>query len=314
MSYKLDQHELIAALKNLAIELGRTPTRDEFASHIRSRKAITDAFGSYSTLVQAAGFEPAQAPRITNAIFERDLSTVMSEHVPRPKMPRAPYERTLFIGDTHFPFVSQETLDAIYRRIEVFQPKRIIQVGDLYDLYAHSKFPRSLNIYSPQQEEKLAREGAEEMWKTVRRLAPDAECVQIKGNHDIRPIKRTLECLPALEHVVSRYLDELMSFDGVTLIKDSRQEYFFDDVQVLHGYRSGIGGHRDFAMKNSVHGHTHKGGVSYRRLEGRTIWELDVGFVGDPESKVMGYTPQKTHDCTNGWGEIDELGPRFIAL
>ncbi len=314
----MDAHDLVSKLKDLAIDLGRTPSRDEFTKTIKGGKHhITRAFGTYAVLVQASGLDPVSTTRqkkLGNEIFERDLVEVLEAHEPRPRQPPPKYEPTLIIGDTHFPFVLDQALEAIYSRISILKPKRVIQVGDLYDAYAHSKFPRSLNVYSPQQEEKLGREGAEKMWKTIRSIVPQAECVQLLGNHDIRPLKRTIESLPALEHVIVRYLHELMTFEGVTLISDSRQEYFFDDVQVLHGYRTGLGSHRDHNLKNTVCGHTHKGGVTYRRVAGRTLWELNAGLVGDPESKVMGYTPQKTHDCTVGWGEIDELGPRFVAL
>lgn len=309
-----DAHDLIVKIKEMAIELGRTPTRDEFQKVLRSRKAVEIAFGTHSALVHAAGLGPANSPKIDNRIYERDLGEVLEKSQPRPYQEPTKYLPTLVIGDTHFPFINQRVLEAIYRFTEAHKPARIIQVGDLFDLYAHSKFPRSQNIYSPRQEEELAVKGAKEMWAELRRLSPSAECVQIKGNHDVRPVKRTLEALPSLEHVVEKHLNQIMTFDGVKLIEDHREEYVFDDVMVHHGYRLKLGDHRDYTLMNAVVGHTHKGGVAYRRVQGKTLWELNAGFCGDIESKVFSYTPQRITNETTGFGFIDEYGPRFIPV
>lgn len=308
----MDAHEVVCKLKEMAIDLGRTPIRDEFTA-VCSTSKITKLFGTYAALVQAAGLDPVQARRkVDNTIFERSIEKVVQEYEPKQKAEKKIYEPTLFIGDTHFPFTNLKILESIYRFAEKTKPKRIIQVGDLYDLYAHSKFPRSQNIYSPQDEERLGVKMAAEMWSELQKASPGAECVQIKGNHDIRPVKRTLESLSSLEHIVEKHLNHIMTFEGVTLIEDHREEYVFEDVMVHHGYRTKLGDHRDFALMNAVVGHTHRGGVSYRRIRGETMWELNVGFVGELESKVFAYRPQKITTETTGFGFLDEYGPRFI--
>lgn len=315
----MDKHEVIVALKDLALELGRTPKRSEFISRISNgQMKIENLFGSYITLVTAAGLESSQEQRtrnkrgLTNAIFIKDIDSVIEQYEPREPEKKIVYAPTLIIPDTHFPFVNNRLLEKIYRFTEKHAPQRIIQVGDLYDMYAHSKFPRSQNIYMPKQEEELGRSGAEEMWKTLKSYAPNAECVQLKGNHDIRPLRRTLESMPSLEHFVEEYLNKIMRFDGVTLIEDHRQEYYFDDVEVIHGYRSNLGAHRDFALMNAICGHMHVGGVVFRRIKNKTLFELNCGLAGAPESKVFGYTPQKISTGTPGVGWLDEYGPRFI--
>jgi hypothetical protein len=138
--------------------------------------------------------------------------------------------------------------------------------------------------------------------------------VQLKGNHDERPVKRTLERQPETEHIIRRHVNNLMTFDGVKLIEDVRQEYIVDGIEFIHGHRSKIGDHRDFALMNAVCGHLHRGGVSYRRIRGQTLWELNAGLVGDPESKALAYTPQKIYDMTPGFGYIWEHGPQFIHV
>jgi hypothetical protein len=166
----------------------------------------------------------------------------------------------------------------------------------------------------PEEEETLAIKGAAEMWSILSKACPGAELIQIKGNHDIRPVKRTMESLPQLEHVVAKHLNVIMTFPGVRLIADHREELAFNDVLVMHGYFANLGAHRDYNVSNVIHGHTHKGGVLCRRIQGRTLWEMDCGFVGDSESKVFSYTPQKITSEIGGFGWLDEYGPRFIAL
>jgi predicted phosphodiesterase len=315
----MDQHEMLSALKTLASELGRTPTRGELSSRLRGfNYHLPRLFRNYALLLQAAGMETYNERRkpkpLGGEIFEVSIDERMASFQPAPSEQPKEYAPTLVIGDTHFPFASQRVLDTIYGWALKHQPKRIVQVGDLYDLYGMSKFPKSMNVYMPQEEQALGRKQAEAMWAELRKAAPQAECVQLKGNHDLRPMKQTLAHLPALEHVVSKYLDELMSFPGVTLISDERQEFVADGVNYIHGYRSGLGAHREFMLANVVCGHTHLGGVTYRRIRGQTLWELNAGLVGDPESKAFSYTPQKTIPWTPGFGYIWPWGPQFIPV
>lgn len=315
----MDQHELVSALKELAIELGRTPSRDEFVALPRvSRKTIDLHFGTYSALIQASGIDPVVESRKklkNEEVFGRDIEEVLSAHQPKG---RADTERVnepiLIIGDAHFPFVHKPTLEKIITFAQTHQPKHIVQIGDLYDLYSHSKFPRSLNIYTPDQELDLGRGEAEAMWKRLLDACPDAKCYQIMGNHDVRPMKRVIEAAPALESIIRRGLKPYFEFTGVQTIDDYREILSIQGIGFHHGYLSQLGGHRDFNQRNMVVGHTHKGGTVFRALADRTIWELNVGFIGDETSKVMGYTPTKTTGWTLGNGWIDQYGPRFIPL
>jgi predicted phosphodiesterase len=316
----MDQHDLVVAIKNLAVEIGRTPTKQEFCNRVPGGTyKIPKLFGSYNVLVAAAGLDTYSERRSTkplgNDLFQADVADRVQAFKPQPSDQPKDLISTLVIGDCHFPFASQRVLDAIFEFALKSQPQRIVQIGDLYDLYSFSKFPKSANVYIPKEEQSLGRKHAEGMWAELRKVAPQAECVQIKGNHDLRPMKQTLAHLPALEHVVARYLDELMTFPGVQLISDERQEHVgADGVAFIHGYKSGLGPHRDFMLSNVACGHSHLGGVTYRRIRGQTLWELNAGFVGDPEAKAFNYTPQKTVNWTPGFGYIHPFGPQFIPV
>ena len=314
----MDLHDLVVELKALTSEIGGKPTREQFYTRLgTSKHHIEKIAGSWSDLLAAADLDGKTRPKkkLTNEhLFGASISEVIESYEPINYKSRTIKSSILVIGDTHFPFVNKDCLESIYKFNKKMQPDFIVQVGDLYDLYAHSKFPRSQNIYKPEEEEREGRIGAAKMWEQLKKDNPKAKCFQLWGNHDLRPAKRVLESLPAMEHVVKRYYKELMSFDGVTTIEDYRQELIIDGIVFHHGYRSQLGSHRDHVLRNFVCGHSHKGGVVYKRLRDEVIWELNAGFVGDADSKVLAYTAQKIHDQTLGWGFIDEYGPRFVSM
>lgn len=318
----MDAHQLIAALKEVALELNRTPTRAEFSTRVAgSDYAIRHHFRSFSLLLKAAGMETyddrrsANKRRIDNSVFTASIENHLENYAPKVLEPSKPgdYQRTLFIGDVHAPFANLKVLEKVYRFAEKHDPQVIVQVGDLYDLFSHTKFPRSHNAFTPRQEQETARKQAEEMWMELKKAAPGAECYQLYGNHDVRPLKRILESYPQAEDWIKTMLGKMMTFEGVTTLDDARAELMLPgNVMVHHGYLGQLGRHRDYSLNNAVVGHSHVGGVVYKQLRGEILWELNCGYVGDQNAKGLSYTMQRTVAWTTGWGWLDEYGPRFI--
>lgn len=319
MSKKLDQHELVSLIKSASLELGRVPTRDDFLKHTGVfRSSIDEAFGSYSVLVQAAGLKSNRAPKIDNSIFEVDIERHLDLHHEQKSTEtisaKKSYPTIAIMGDLHEPFSDPRVKAEFIEFVRIHKPEYVVQVGDAFDAYAHSKFPRSHNIYTPKQEEDLARKNLEEFWANVKSASPLSKCVMLCGNHCLRPIKRVLEAVPSIEHWAEKYFQELMTFQGVHTQIDPREEYVIGDIAFLHGYRSRLGEHRDHMLMNAVVGHTHLGGVSFRQIHGKVLWELNAGFAGNVESKALSYTSQKMSKSTLGFGYINEYGPMFIHV
>lgn len=313
------QHELISAVKNLAIELGRTPTFREFeARTVGGKYRVQTHFGNFTLLLQAAGLDTYGERRsekklkISDSIFERDVDRHLEEYVPRPAPDKKPWPKIAILGDIHEPFGHDGVKSEFKLFCEREQPDYIVQVGDAVDFYSHSKFPRSHNVFTPKDEESSARRRLEELWSELGKAAPKAKKVMLLGNHAIRPIKRILEAVPSLEHWAEKYLADYLSFPGVETVLDPREEYKIADISFVHGWTGGVGKHRDYLMTNVVLGHLHVGSVSFRNIGGRTLFELNAGLAGDPESKGLSYTPTKTVQWTLGYAAIDALGPRFI--
>ncbi len=223
--------------------------------------------------------------------------------------------RVFAIGDVHDPWSSKKTMSAIYRAIRRLKPDIVIQMGDRYDLFSWSKFPRTQNLYTPEQELKLGRRDAEKFWATIQEAAPKAKCIQLWGNHDDRALKRTLEKSPELEHFVRDGMASIMRFERVLTIPDSREVYMIDGVGYHHGYLAAPGAHARASLCNMVVAHTHYGCVIPIKLENKIIWELNCGYVANRFAVPMSYAAQRRFSrSTLGYGWIDADGPRFIPL
>ena len=317
----MDQHETLCALKELALELGRSPTRVEFERRVSGGKySLERNFGTFAALLQAAGLETygerRKERKITNQIFERVVVDHLASFKPRESKPLLTiWPKISVISDIHWPFAHQKVIDRFYDRVAEFQPEMVVLNGDAWDFYSHSKFARSHNQFTPREETQTARHHNEVFWQTILKHVPHAQCFQMLGNHDIRPLKRVLEAYPEAEDWVERSLKEAFTFNGVKTIFDPREELLIgEDVAIFHGYRTGLGAHRDYTLMNCINGHTHLGGASFRQINGRTLWELNSGLAGDPEAKGLTYTPQRITKWTLGFGELDHLGPRFIPF
>lgn len=311
---KLDTHKLVSILKDLALELGRTPTSTEFFNKvIGGQSAMRKHFGTWTQMLQAAGLEKERIRKIDNSIFEKNIDKHLEAHVPLVHKEPGPFPTAAVISDIHWPFHKQSVIDKFLKYVEEKKPGFVIINGDAWDMYSHAKFPRSHNVFTPREEQAKAREFNEKFWVEVKKRSPESVCVQMMGNHDIRPLKRVMEEYPEAEDWIKEKITSLFTYDGVKTIHDPREELFIsEDIAVFHGYRSQLGDHRNFTHYNCVNGHTHKGGVVFKQIRGTTLFEANSGYAGDPTAKGLTYTPQKITDWTWGFVGIDQWGPRFI--
>lgn len=313
MSTTERMHQVHVLVRDLAIELQRSPNIYDLAKIGVSKHEIYKMFGGMPALLQACGLqENKKSQKITREIFKVDIETHLEEHQDRTIQKRKPYPKIACMGDLHEPFSHANLKQDFKLFVEKFQPDYVIQLGDAMDQYSAGRFPRSHNIFTPKQEEELARKNLEEFWSEIKKVSQKAKHIQLLGNHDVRPLKQTLSALPIMEHWIEKYFNELYTFDGVQTVIDPREEYIIEDIAFHHGYRSKLGDHRDYIQMNFVGGHTHRGGVVFKNIKNQVLWELNCGLAGDPTSKGLSYTNQRMNDWTLGFGAIDELGPRFI--
>lgn len=219
--------------------------------------------------------------------------------------------RAVIIGDTHFPWVDKAALTQATKLI-TRDTELVVQIGDLYDWYASSRFPRSMNYKTPEEETHEARQMAVEMWLAARRRAPKAKLVQLLGNHCDRPLKRARTVVPELEHLVQPKIKELYTFQGVHTILESNEDYEQGGIVFTHGFLPRVGDHARVALMPVVRGHTHVGKLTWVRPR---LWEMDVGYLGDSSAHVFNYqTWRRSYKMTLGCGVVDEYGPRFVEF
>lgn len=264
-------------------------------------------------MCQAAGLDTYKsAPKINNTIFETPIEKHLEKFAPRPVPFKDPYPDLASISDIHWPFVKQPVVDRFHEYNGDVKPRYIILDGDAHDMYSHAKFPRTHNLFTPREEQAMARKMNEDFWIEIKKRNPNAECVQMLGNHDLRALKRILEAYPEAEDWISEKMKELFTFPGVKTVFDPREEFIIGNIAIFHGYRSQLGSHRDYTLLNVITGHTHRGGVVFRKIRNETLWELNCGYAGDPEAKGLTYTPQRITEWTHGFGIVNKYGPQFI--
>lgn len=217
------------------------------------------------------------------------------------------------IGDTHFPWVNRDNIRHILSDIKSDPPKAVVQLGDLYDMFAFSKFPRTLNELTPKQEWTRARGMAEHMWSEIKHAAPKASLYQLMGNHDSRPLKRILEQFPEIQALDP--LKDLWRFPGVNTQSSERDELILDNIMFMHGWSTRPGVHVQHNGMNTVWAHIHRLHIASYRLGDNTLWEANAGWVGKEDTIATGYTRQKKiKSWQQGYLRIDSLGPRPIYL
>jgi len=324
-------HELIADLKRIALKLGKTPSRDEYVFNtlLGSRRKIDRVFGSYTLFLQASGLGTLDTPKSNtreNEIVKQRIARFYERSVDV-DIPSKPFvdigaeldthEQTLCIPDLHCPWWDFDGVNRVLGLIKYFyklgELKNIVMLGDMYDFYAASKFPRSQILMNPSEEVEKARLQLEWLWSEIHRIAPRTTKHALLGNHDLRPHKRLLESNSVLEAFYD--FKPLFRFDSVHTHMDPRKPLVIGDVSFIHGFAQQFR-HRAKLQTHVVHGHTHKGGLVHSKnpQSQRWLWELDCGYLGDPSSKPLTYTPVKELSWTKGCGYIGKFSPCFIPF
>lgn len=225
--------------------------------------------------------------------------------------------KILILGDIHFPYYNKRALKETIYAVKHEKPSHVVQIGDLYDQYSFSRFTRK-NLVLPEQELTQARGQALDMWRQVQEKSRGVKTFQILGNHDLRLIKRAQERLPEAQELVTESMMELYRFKGVRTIEDDRDVLKINDVHFHHGYLSKLGDHMRYQGRSIVVGHSHTGGVVFEQRNGKTLFELNAGYLADETAEPLRYRPTKTSKWTLGFGLITYRGkkpcPAFIPL
>lgn len=212
------------------------------------------------------------------------------------------------IPDIHLPYHNAAALVSILDFIKQTQPDVVVQLGDLLDQYVFSKYARRLSV-TPAGEILEGVKLAEEMWENIQSFAPQAKCIQLMGNHDVRVSKRISEKLPELEDFFNH--KSFYKLDGVTVLDSDRDYYEIDGVIYVHGWLSKSIDHAKYFNQPVVHGHRHRACIEY---DNERLWSMDCGFVADKTAMPLQYTQSRMSKWSTTLGFIEYGNPRLVKL
>lgn len=216
--------------------------------------------------------------------------------------------KVFVVPDIHFPYHSKNALNKILKLIKQHKPTHVVQLGDLLDQYCFSKFSRSHNITTPEKEISKGIKLAIQFWKDVHKASPRAKCYQLLGNHDVRIKKRIADRLPELESLFD--IGRLYQFKGVKVLKSDRDCLKLQGVVYIHGHYSKSIDHAKHYMKNVVHGHLHRPGITTFG----SVWSMDCGHVADENSLPLSYNASKVTRWRLACGLVEDGKPMLVLL
>jgi len=226
--------------------------------------------------------------------------------------------RVLCVGDIHAPYVDEWRMGRVRAAAKDLRPDTIVQIGDVFDFQNWSRYDTTVPGMEPEEELQKGYRVVWEFWRDMRKAAPKAELHQMKGNHCVRVLKHAMRRAPNLKAVLEMndYRD-LWCFPefGVHTAESDRTVIEIDSVAYHHGHRMKLGDHALSNLQHTVVGHTHRGGLFYRRFRGDvSLFELNCGYIADDNSPAMDYRPTSRSSSVPGFGFIDADGPHFFPL
>jgi predicted phosphodiesterase len=165
---------------------------------------------------------------------------------------------------------------------ETFKPDIVIQMGDIIDAKAWSRFPKDPDDDSPSLEWKKVRK---EM-AILNKLFPELHI--INGNHQDRVMKRALEA--GLPRELVKSLETVFDYPGWNW-EIGNKPFIFENIAFVHGDET-IGcpsaKAKQYGM-SIVQGHSHKASIEYINLFDKQLFAAEVGWLGDDTALAFNY-------------------------
>lgn len=221
--------------------------------------------------------------------------------------------RMIFVlGDMHLPYMDMYAISEIAEEIEIAQKRgddvTVVQVGDILDQRAWSKYPKD----GESEHAQLEWDKAEDCMATLHTLIPEMHI--IFGNHDERVAKRAADA--QLPRQLIKSLDKHFNFDGwVWHTADTPLE--IDGIYFIHGDTFPIPMPQSAALRlgqSVCYGHTHQAGLAFVNTYKKSIFSMNVGWLGDERQSAFNYARKSPYRCWKGYGLIIDGTPHLIPL
>jgi hypothetical protein len=214
-------------------------------------------------------------------------------------------QEVIILPDLHIPFCNFKVVEAAYEfyvtRTLSGAKIKVIQIGDLTDQKAWSRFQKDPDDYSPELE------WAHTMTQISLLKEYFPEMTIILGNHDRRIAMKSTEA--SLPQSLVRTLPEVFQAPGWSF-HTSNTPFQFQGVTYIHGdIMAGAPIQKAHTIGTPlVQGHTHKLSLTYSPNFLTDIWAMEVGHALDPNSAAARYTAGNPNKGTQGFAHIDAQG------
>lgn len=221
--------------------------------------------------------------------------------------------RMIFVlGDMHLPYMDMNAISDVAEEIDIAKDRgddvTVVQIGDILDQRAWSKYPKD----GESEHAQLEWDKAEQCMVQLHKMIPEMHI--IFGNHDERVAKRAADA--QLPRQLIKTLDRYFDFEGwVWHTADTPLE--IDGIYFIHGDTFPIPMPQSAALRlgqSVCYGHTHQGGLAFVNTYKKRIFSMNVGWLGDERQSAFNYARKSPYRCWKGYGLIIDGTPHLIPL
>jgi len=204
--------------------------------------------------------------------------------------------RIMVLGDLHLPYTLWPAVEAAALFARQYKPDLIIQVGDLIDGKAWSRYPKDPDD-CPQTEW----DATEIAVHRLHKLFP--EMVILSGNHDRRIMHKAAEA--SIPSQLVKTLEEIFPYKQ-WIWHVGGKPFQIHDTVFIHGDET-LGNAWQKAQrmgKNVVQGHDHQAYLNYINTFDTSVYGMSVGTFLDGKSAAARYAARNPFRCWLGWATI----------
>ena len=220
-------------------------------------------------------------------------------------------EVVLAFGDTHFPYSHKYWLEFLSDVASDYSPDRVIHMGDLYDIYSVSAYPKDTD--HPDSWHKEIKK-ARKMSDKLAQLFPDLEIME--SNHDDRAYKKgrvsgiPREFLVPFRDIVGAPSGWKWHRDLTITVDSSRDQLFFAHTKT----GGAVGCARDKGCTSIIGHHHTKFGMTAFRPNKKTLYAVDAGCLVSDKGSPFAYTKGNRNRAIQGCAVIISGKPHMVEL
>jgi len=311
MSKKL-AHAIVSDYLHISKELGRPPSQDYYLLNgIYSKRNIDSAFGGWTQLIQAAGY---QIPSVKKD--KTQIEIAVSNHIKKESqerklyaLPPMVYHHVFVWSDRHRPYSHPDTIQFLIAIKRKYKFDLVIDIGDGEDFHGMSFHDKDPDLLSPGHELEKIIEQSQEIYKEFPNVltceSNHGSLVYRKGKHHGFP-----------RHVLKSYREVLQAPEGwewhheiIIQMSDGRKCLFH------HGYSANTLLASQKRGMSLVQGHFHsKFGIQYWENATDKFFAAQTGCLIDDKSYAFAYNKLGLERPILGCLRIENGVPHLLPM